>query len=117
MSSSSPLYLRLPDEALSLPPPRLLNVGSGYLGFLGWLSVLLDNAINKRPVLRTGVHRQVLATSIFFYIGYYLRKRANYEYALKDRQLSEYVRHHPEDFKRKDKKHMAEVLENFHPIR
>lgn len=48
-----------------------------------------------------GVHRQVLVTSLGFYLGYYLCKRANYEYALKDRQLSEYIRHHPEDFKEK----------------
>ncbi|CAI5773493.1 dehydrogenase [ubiquinone] 1 subunit C2 [Podarcis lilfordi] len=98
----SPLYLRLPDEARSIPPPRLFNRGSVYLGFLGWISVLLENAIRQRPVLGT---------------GYYLCKRANYEYALKDRQLSEYIRHHPEDFKEKEKKRMAEVLENFHPIR
>ncbi|XP_028581761.1 NADH dehydrogenase [ubiquinone] 1 subunit C2 [Podarcis muralis] len=113
----SPLYLRLPDEARSIPPPRLFNRGSVYLGFLGWISVLLENAIRQRPVLGTGVHRQVLVTSLGFYLGYYLCKRANYEYALKDRQLSEYIRHHPEDFKEKEKKRMAEVLENFHPIR
>uniref|UniRef100_A0A670HR97 Uncharacterized protein n=1 Tax=Podarcis muralis TaxID=64176 RepID=A0A670HR97_PODMU len=46
----SPLYLRLPDEARSIPPPRLFNRGSVYLGFLGWISVLLENAIRQRPV-------------------------------------------------------------------
>ncbi|XP_033001733.1 NADH dehydrogenase [ubiquinone] 1 subunit C2-like [Lacerta agilis] len=96
------LHLWLPDEALSMPPPRLFNRGSVYMGFLGWISVLLENAINQRPVLRTGVHRQVLVTSIGFYIGYYLCKRANYKYAVKDRELSEYIRQHPEDFLEKE---------------
>uniref|UniRef100_A0A8C3R8E2 Uncharacterized protein n=1 Tax=Cyanoderma ruficeps TaxID=181631 RepID=A0A8C3R8E2_9PASS len=44
----------LPDEARSLPPPPLLNKGSVWLGFVGWLSALADNAFNQRPVLRAG---------------------------------------------------------------
>lgn len=44
----------LPDESRSLPPPPLLNKGSVWLGFVGWLSALADNAFNQRPVLRAG---------------------------------------------------------------
>lgn len=44
----------LPDESRSLPPPPLLNKGSLWLGFAGWLTALLDNTFNQRPVLRAG---------------------------------------------------------------
>uniref|UniRef100_K7F922 NADH:ubiquinone oxidoreductase subunit C2 n=1 Tax=Pelodiscus sinensis TaxID=13735 RepID=K7F922_PELSI len=64
-----------------------------------------------------GVHRQLLYTTVGWYLGYYLSKRADYNCAKRDRDLMEYIRHHPEDFKEKDKKTLAEVLEDFHPIR
>ncbi|NXY37505.1 NDUC2 dehydrogenase, partial [Pomatorhinus ruficollis] len=88
----------LPDESRSLPPPPLLNKGSVWLGFVGWLSALADNAFNHRPVLRAGVHRQVLFASLGFFIGYQLVKRAEYMHAKVDRELFEYRRHHPGDF-------------------
>ncbi|XP_061484980.1 NADH dehydrogenase [ubiquinone] 1 subunit C2 [Rhineura floridana] len=111
------LYIRLPDEARSIPPPSLANVGSLWGAFMGWTGALLDNGLNKKPILAAGVHRQILWASVGFYIGYYLRKRANYNFARKDRELSEYMKQHPEDFKEKDKKTMAEVLETFYPVR
>ncbi|XP_062983933.1 NADH dehydrogenase [ubiquinone] 1 subunit C2 [Elgaria multicarinata webbii] len=111
------LWIRLPDEARSLEPPPLLNYGSVWTAFMGWCGALIDNGINRRPIIASGVHRQLLWATVGFYAGYYLVKRANYRYAVRDRDISEYIRHHPEDFIPKDKKTMAEVLENFHPIR
>ncbi|NXF09628.1 NDUC2 dehydrogenase, partial [Smithornis capensis] len=89
----------LPDEVRSLPPPPLFNRVSAWLGFVGWLTALMDNSFNRRPVLRAGVHRQLLFTTVGWFVGYYLMKRSDYFYAKLDRELLEYVRHHPEDFK------------------
>lgn len=44
----------LPDEARSLPPPKLTDPRLAYIGFLGYCSGLLDNAIRRRPVMLTG---------------------------------------------------------------
>uniref|UniRef100_A0A7N5K974 NADH:ubiquinone oxidoreductase subunit C2 n=1 Tax=Ailuropoda melanoleuca TaxID=9646 RepID=A0A7N5K974_AILME len=41
----------LPDEARSLPPPKLTDPRLAYMGFLGYCSGLLDNAIRRRPVV------------------------------------------------------------------
>ncbi|NXX38254.1 NDUC2 dehydrogenase, partial [Tricholaema leucomelas] len=89
----------LPDESRSLPPPPIVNKGSVWLGLCGWLSALLDNAFNRRPVIRAGVHRQVLFTTVGWFVGYFLIKRTEYVYAKVDRELFEYIRQHPEDFK------------------
>ncbi|NWS71106.1 NDUC2 dehydrogenase, partial [Crotophaga sulcirostris] len=89
----------LPDEARSLPPPPLVNRGSFVLGLTGWLAALLDNCFNQRPVIRAGVHRQVLLTTVGWFVGYFLTKRTEYIHAKLDRELFEYVRQHPEDFK------------------
>ncbi|KAM6292750.1 NADH dehydrogenase [ubiquinone] 1 subunit C2 [Porphyrio hochstetteri] len=107
----------LPDESRSLPPPTLLNTASVWLGLTGWISALLDNAFNHRPVLRAGVHRQILFTTVGWFVGYYLAKRTDYMNAKVDRELLEYVRQHPEDFKAAEKKKIGELLEDFHPIR
>ncbi|EPY75757.1 NADH dehydrogenase (ubiquinone) 1, subcomplex unknown, 2 isoform 8-like protein [Camelus ferus] len=45
-----PLQL-LPDEARSLPPPKLTDPRLAYVGFLGYCSGLIDNAIRRRPVV------------------------------------------------------------------
>ncbi|XP_066466156.1 NADH dehydrogenase [ubiquinone] 1 subunit C2 [Tiliqua scincoides] len=111
------IQVRVPAEVLSLPPPPLVNKGSAWMGFVGWLAALADNLVQRRPVLGAGVHRQLLWATVGFYIGYQMNKRAIYNFAARDRDISEYIRHHPEDFKPKEKKTMAEVLENFHPIR
>ncbi|NWS98711.1 NDUC2 dehydrogenase, partial [Mionectes macconnelli] len=89
----------LPDESRSLPPPPLFNKGSAWLGFVGWMTALMDNTFNQRPVLRAGVHRQILLTTVGWFVGYYLTKRMEYIYAKTDRELLEYVKRHPEDFK------------------
>ncbi|XP_075347341.1 NADH dehydrogenase [ubiquinone] 1 subunit C2 isoform X2 [Mycteria americana] len=89
----------LPDESRSLPPPPLLNKCSAWLGLTGWMSALLDNGFNQRPVIRAGVHRQILFTTVGWFVGYYLAKRTEYIHAKLDRELFEYVRQHPEDFK------------------
>ncbi|XP_062370013.1 NADH dehydrogenase [ubiquinone] 1 subunit C2 isoform X2 [Cinclus cinclus] len=107
----------LPDESRSLPPPPLLNKGSVWLGFAGWLAALLDNAFNHRPILRAGIHRQVLFASLGCFVGYQLVKRTEYVYAKVDRELLEYIRHHPVDFPLADKKRIGQLLEDFHPVR
>ncbi|XP_060094258.1 NADH dehydrogenase [ubiquinone] 1 subunit C2-like [Heteronotia binoei] len=111
------LHLALPDEARSLPPPPLLNFGSLWMGFIGWASALTHNGILRRPILATGIHRQLLYASVGFYVGHYLKRRAAYYHVKRDRDMFEYIERHPEDFKDKEKKTMSEVLENFYPIR
>ncbi|CAH2225637.1 NADH dehydrogenase [ubiquinone] 1 subunit C2 [Pelobates cultripes] len=69
------------------------------------------------PPLPCGVHRQLLVTSIGVYIGYFLTKNENYQNAKRDRDLYEYMRQHPEDFKKPEPKTMAELLEPWVPIR
>ncbi|NXH44594.1 NDUC2 dehydrogenase, partial [Dicaeum eximium] len=88
----------LPDESRSLPPPPLLNKGSVWLGFAGWLTALMDNAFNRRPILQSGLHRQVLFASVGYFVGYQLLKHAEYVHAKVDRELFEYIRHHPVEF-------------------
>ncbi|XP_054125907.1 NADH dehydrogenase [ubiquinone] 1 subunit C2 [Melozone crissalis] len=108
----------LPDESRSLPPPPLLNKGSVWLGFAGWMSALLDNAFNHRPVFGAGIHRQVLLATLGCVVGYHLVKRAEYVHAKVDRELCEYIRHHPEDFRRSTgKKRIGQLLEDFQPVR
>uniref|UniRef100_A0A8C4U7R2 NADH dehydrogenase [ubiquinone] 1 subunit C2 n=1 Tax=Falco tinnunculus TaxID=100819 RepID=A0A8C4U7R2_FALTI len=109
--------LFLPDEARSLPPPPLVNKGSVWLGLTGWVAALLDNSFNQRPVIRAGVHRQILFSTVGWFVGYYLIKRTEYLHAKLDRELLEYVRQHPEDFKAAEKKRIGELLEDFHPVR
>uniref|UniRef100_A0A6J0V4Y8 NADH dehydrogenase [ubiquinone] 1 subunit C2 n=1 Tax=Pogona vitticeps TaxID=103695 RepID=A0A6J0V4Y8_9SAUR len=109
--------LRIPDEVRSLPPQPLFNWCTATLALEGWLGAVLYNALCKRPLLGAGVHRQILWASAGFGIGYYLRKRSDWFYAKKERDMMEYRRHHPEDFQEPEKRYMAEVLEEFHPIR
>ncbi|KAJ7320004.1 hypothetical protein JRQ81_019515 [Phrynocephalus forsythii] len=109
--------LRIPDEVRSLPPQPWLNWCTVTMSVNGWLGALLDNAVNNRPILATGVHRQVLWASAGFAIGYYLMKRCSWKYAKRDKELEEYMKLHPEDFKRPEPKRLADVLEDFHPIR
>uniref|UniRef100_A0A8B9DV31 NADH dehydrogenase [ubiquinone] 1 subunit C2 n=1 Tax=Anser cygnoides TaxID=8845 RepID=A0A8B9DV31_ANSCY len=46
-----------------------------------------------------GVHRQVLFATVGWVVGYFLAKRTEYIHAKQDREMFEYIRHHPEDFK------------------
>ncbi|XP_025919665.1 NADH dehydrogenase [ubiquinone] 1 subunit C2-like, partial [Apteryx rowi] len=64
-----------------------------------------------------GVHRQILFATVGWFVGYYLIKRTEYAHAKWDRELFEYVKQHPEDFKTKEKKRIGELLEDFYPIR
>ncbi|NXD83480.1 NDUC2 dehydrogenase, partial [Halcyon senegalensis] len=93
----------LPDESRSLPPPPIVNKASVWLGLTGWVAALLDNCFNQRPgdipPSAAGVHRQILFTTVGWFVGYYLVKRMDYMHAKLDRDLFEYIRHHPEDFK------------------
>ncbi|KAM9820308.1 NADH dehydrogenase [ubiquinone] 1 subunit C2 [Neosynchiropus ocellatus] len=106
----------LPDEAKCLPPPGLVNRYSVHLGFMGWAAALLQNLFMHRPALRSGVHRQVLMTSVGWFLGYHLSKYETYKYAERDRVIREYMRQHPELFPVENKKTMAEIVEPFHPI-
>ncbi|KAG1948280.1 NADH dehydrogenase [ubiquinone] 1 subunit C2 [Pimephales promelas] len=107
----------LPDEAKRLPPPGIVNRNSVWLGVCGWACALMHNSLNRRPALKAGVHRQVLFTTIAWFIGYHLTKYENYKYASLDRDMNEYVRLHPDDFQAKERKTFAEIVEPFHPIR
>ncbi|NXM12316.1 NDUC2 dehydrogenase, partial [Ploceus nigricollis] len=84
----------LPDESRSLPPPPLLNKGSVWLGPAGswerWGQFLSLPA--------AGIHRQILLATVGCFVGYHLVKRAEYVHAKVDRELFEYIRHHPRDF-------------------
>ncbi|KFQ27073.1 NADH dehydrogenase [ubiquinone] 1 subunit C2, partial [Merops nubicus] len=64
-----------------------------------------------------GVHRQVLFATVGWFAGYYLLKRMEYVHAKLDRDLFEYVRHHPEDFKPAEKRRIGELLDDFYPVR
>lgn len=44
----------LPDEARSLPPPRLTDPRLVYMGLLGYCTALTDNLVRRRPVLKAG---------------------------------------------------------------
>ncbi|XP_009100957.3 NADH dehydrogenase [ubiquinone] 1 subunit C2 [Serinus canaria] len=108
----------LPDESRSLPPPPLLNKGTVWLGFAGWISALMDNAFNHRPIFGAGIHRQILFATVGCFVGYHLVKRAEYMHAKVDRELFEYIRHHPVDFQPStEKKRIGQLLEDFQPIR
>ncbi|KAL4659617.1 NADH dehydrogenase ubiquinone 1 subunit C2-like [Arapaima gigas] len=107
----------LPDEAKSLPPPGIVNRNSLWFGFIGWCSAMIHNALNRRPPLKSGLHRQALFLSVGWLLGYHLTKHENYTYARLDRDMRQYVRLHPEDFQEKEKPTFSEILEDFHPIR
>uniref|UniRef100_A0A3P8SXH9 NADH dehydrogenase [ubiquinone] 1 subunit C2 n=1 Tax=Amphiprion percula TaxID=161767 RepID=A0A3P8SXH9_AMPPE len=106
-----------PDEGKSLPPPRIANRNSVWLAGVGWFSAMLHNAMNHRPPLKSGVHRQVLLATIGWFIGYHITKYENYTFARLDRDMNEYIRHHPEEFAEKEKKTFAEIVEPFHAVR
>ncbi|XP_051980681.1 NADH dehydrogenase [ubiquinone] 1 subunit C2-like [Xyrauchen texanus] len=105
------------DEAKVLPPPRILNRNSVWLGLCGWATAMLHNNLNRRPALKAGFHRQALFVTIGWFIGYHLTKYENYTYARLDRDMNEYIRLHPDQFQEKERKTFAEIVEPFHPIR
>ncbi|XP_073336771.1 NADH dehydrogenase [ubiquinone] 1 subunit C2 [Pagrus major] len=107
----------LPDEGKGLPPPGVVNRNSVWLAGSGWLTAMLQNAINHRPPLKSGVHRQVLLSTVGWFIGYHLTKYENYCYAKRDRDVSEYIRTHPAEFPAKENKTFAEIVEPFVPVR
>ncbi|KAH0500194.1 NADH dehydrogenase [ubiquinone] 1 subunit C2 [Microtus ochrogaster] len=107
----------LPDEARNLPPPKLNDPRLVYSGFLGYCAGLLNNAVHRRPVLKAGLHRQLLHVTCFYFAGYYLLRRHEYFCALKDRDMFGYIKLHPEDFPEKERKTYGEILEEFHPVR
>lgn len=77
----------------------------------------MDNMLRMRPVMRAGLHRQLLFVTSFVFAGYFYLKRQNYLYAVKDHDMFGYIKLHPEDFPEKEKKTYAEILEPFHPVR
>lgn len=100
----------LPDEARSLPPPKLNDPRLVYMGLLGYCTGLMDNMLRMRPVMRAGLHRQLLFVTSFVFAGYFYLKRQNYLYAVKDHDMFGYIKLHPEDFPEKEKKTYAEIL-------
>ncbi|CAN9510934.1 unnamed protein product [Ophioblennius macclurei] len=106
-----------PDEGKVLPPPGIVNRNSVWLSAVGWMTAMLQNAVNHRPPIASGVHRQVLMATVGWFIGYHITKYENYKYAKLDRDMNEYIRLHPEGFAPKEKKTFAEIVEPFNPIR
>ncbi|XP_023065094.1 NADH dehydrogenase [ubiquinone] 1 subunit C2 [Piliocolobus tephrosceles] len=118
ISRRNPEPLRfLPDESRGLPPPKLTDPRLLYIGFLGYCSGLVDNVIRRRPVVSAGLHRHLLYITAFFFVGYYLVKREDYMYAVRNHEMFGYMKLHPEDFPEKEKKTYAEIFEKFHPVR
>ncbi|EGW00449.1 NADH dehydrogenase [ubiquinone] 1 subunit C2 [Cricetulus griseus] len=107
----------LPDESRGLPPPKLNDPRLVYTGFLGYCAGLLNNALKGRPVLKAGLHRQLLYVTSFYFVGYFFLKRQEYWYAVRDHDMFGYMKLHPEDFPEKEKKTYGEILEVFHPVR
>ncbi|XP_061638588.1 NADH dehydrogenase [ubiquinone] 1 subunit C2 [Phyllopteryx taeniolatus] len=107
----------IPDEGKGLPPPDLVNPNSMWLAGVGWCTAMLQNAINHRPPLKSGAHRQALMATIGWFIGYHLTKYENYVHAKLDRDMNEYMKLHPEDFAPKEKRTFAEIVEPFIPVR
>lgn len=93
----------IPEEGKSLPPPGLVNRNSLWLAGVGWVSAVLHNAINHRPPVKSGVHRQFLLATIGWFIGYHVTKYENYTYARLDRDMNEYIKLHPDKFVPKGK--------------
>ncbi|XP_070607725.1 NADH dehydrogenase [ubiquinone] 1 subunit C2 [Erythrolamprus reginae] len=111
------LHLGIPEEARSLPPPPLVNFPSVWMAGIFWLSALLDNGLNRRPVLRAGIHRQILMTTMGFCLGYYIKRYSNFYYAGRDRELFSYIKQHPEDFVEEEPRKLGDILEKFTPTR
>ncbi|XP_063160559.1 NADH dehydrogenase [ubiquinone] 1 subunit C2-like [Candoia aspera] len=111
------LRFSVPDAALALPPPPLLSFPSVWTAGCFWISALLDNGVNRRPVLRAGLHRQALMITLGFCLGYYVKRFSNYYYAERDRELFSYIKQHPEDFVEKEPRKVGDILEDFTPIR
>ncbi|XP_061575756.1 NADH dehydrogenase [ubiquinone] 1 subunit C2 [Cololabis saira] len=107
----------VPEEAKGLPPPGIVNRASVWLAGVGWMTAMLENGMRHRPPLKAGVHRQILLATIGWFVGYHLTKHEIYTYAKLDRDMNEYVRLHPETFKEKEKKTLAELVQPFHPVR
>ncbi|XP_048840520.1 NADH dehydrogenase [ubiquinone] 1 subunit C2 [Brienomyrus brachyistius] len=107
----------LPDEAKGLPPPGIVNRNSVWFGIMGWCTAMFQNALNRRPPMKSGVHRQALLISIGWFLGYHLTKYESYTYAKLDRDMQQYISQHPSDFQEKEKPTFSDVLEDFHPIR
>lgn len=80
-SNSNKLCLKCKNAVLNT---HWLNLFS--LGFVIWIS---------------GLHRQLLYVTSFIFAGYYLLKRQDYMYAVRDRDMFGYVNSHPEDFPEK----------------
>ncbi|XP_008307306.1 NADH dehydrogenase [ubiquinone] 1 subunit C2 [Cynoglossus semilaevis] len=106
----------IPDEAKGLPPPGIMNYNSAWMALMGWCVVMIDNAVKLRPPIRSGVHRQVLGATVGWFIGYHLTKYANYKWAKRDQEMLAYMKFHPEDFQKKEKKTYAEIVEPFKPV-
>lgn len=53
-----------PDDGKGLPPPGIVNRNSLWLGTTGWLTAMLQNAINHRPPLKAGQHVCQLASRL-----------------------------------------------------
>ncbi|XP_076002146.1 NADH dehydrogenase [ubiquinone] 1 subunit C2 [Genypterus blacodes] len=107
----------IPDEGKDLPPPGIVNRNSVGLAGIGWFTAMFHNSLNQRPPLKSGAHRQLLFAAVGWFIGYHVTKYENYIYAKHDRDMNQYIQHHPEEFAPKELKTFAEIVKPFQPIR
>uniref|UniRef100_A0A4X2L0M1 Uncharacterized protein n=1 Tax=Vombatus ursinus TaxID=29139 RepID=A0A4X2L0M1_VOMUR len=68
----------LPDNARSLPPPKLTDRRNLYTGFMGYCAGLLDNLLNRRPVVTAGLHPYYLLLFFFFFVLFLLSCGSSY---------------------------------------
>lgn len=59
-----------------------------------------------------GVHRQVLFTTVGWFLGYHLSKYETYFYAKLERDMNKYIELHPEDFTQKGKQIITVITED-----
>lgn len=59
-----------------------------------------------------GVHRQVLLTTVGWFLGYHLSKYENYFYAKLERDMNQYIELHPEEFAQKGQQIITVAVED-----
>lgn len=67
-----------------------------------------------RPMIKAGLHHQLLHFTSFSFARYYVLKRQDYVCAVKDHDIFGDIKLHPEDFPEKEKKIYGGILEVFH---
>ncbi|KAG7267071.1 hypothetical protein CRUP_033516 [Coryphaenoides rupestris] len=120
----------LPDESRVLRPPGLVNRNSVYVGWLGWASAMLQNAIANRPALKSDLQIRrttpllnatkrcaITSASTPSSSPRPISRYEDYTFAKRDREMRYYIGQHPELFPKTVKRTFAEIVEPFTPVR